>query len=65
MSQTNKENIKSFFNSWSTYDKVVHFNYMAHDEIFASLRNFFSESKEDELTILDLGAEIADIFLLL
>lgn len=55
MSQTNKENIKSFFNSWSTYDKVVHFNYMAHDEIFASLKKFFKENSKDDLTVLDLG----------
>lgn len=55
MKQSNTDDIKSFFNSWSTYDKVVHFNYMAHSEIFASLRRFLDEFKKEELNILDVG----------
>lgn len=55
MDQTEIKPIKSFFDSWTTYDKVVYFNYMLHKEIHRELRNFLQKNINNEYDILDLG----------
>lgn len=46
---------KSFFDNWSTYDKLIYYNYMLHNEIHAVLGDFLRDTVPDEFCMLDLG----------
>ena len=55
MDRTEINSIKTFFNQWNTYDRVVYFNYMAHKEILSSLRQFLEQNVTEPFDLLDLG----------
>lgn len=55
MDQPDLNPFRSFFDNWTTYDKIIYYNYMVHNEIHAALRNFLLTNIPGDFSLLDLG----------
>jgi tRNA (cmo5U34)-methyltransferase len=53
--KTDSDKVKEFFEQWNLYQKVIKFNYMAHNEIFEVLHQFFNANFHQPFSLLDLG----------
>lgn len=47
--------IELFQKSWNSYQKILHHNYMFHQEIYSAAKDFIHAHYSQPLTILDVG----------
>ncbi|MFH0880152.1 MAG: class I SAM-dependent methyltransferase, partial [Lentisphaerota bacterium] len=53
--EENTDEVRSFFNNWKIYHKLVEHNYISHKQVYALLHGFLEERFPSSFSMLDLG----------